>query len=38
LSNAKTEVVEDAMMELEPEDGLQQLLLTRRVTLRRGRR
>ena len=36
LSNAKTEVVEDAMMELEPEDGLQQLL-TRRVTLRRGR-
>jgi hypothetical protein len=38
LSNAKTEVVEDAMMELEPEDGLQQLLLTRRVTLLRGRR
>ena len=35
--NAKTEVIEDAMMEMEPVDGLRQLL-TRRVTLWRGYR
>jgi hypothetical protein len=33
--NAKTDVIEDAMMEMEPVDGLS-LLLARRVTLRRG--
>jgi hypothetical protein len=37
LRNAKTEVIEDAMMEMEPVDGLRQLL-TRRVTLWRGYR
>ncbi len=34
--NAKIEVIEDAMMEMEPVDGLRQLLITRQVTLWRG--